>query len=71
MSGNKNPYYNSEGYADPTAYGALKPIMQADAALEGKVNFLIKILKFIANEAGFDVVNRIELRDRNTGRLFK
>lgn len=62
---------NSEGYADPTAYGALKPIMQADAALEGKVNFLIKVLKFIANEAGFDVVNRIELRDRNTGRCFK
>ena len=71
MGGNKNPYYNSEGYADPTACGALKPIMQADAALEGKVNFLIKVLKFIANEAGFDVLNRIELRDRNTGRLFK
>lgn len=71
MGENKNPYYNSEGYPDPTAYGALKPIMQADAALEGKVNFLIKVLKFIANEAGFDVVNRIELRDRNTGRLFK
>ena len=71
MGNSKNPYYNSEGYADPTAYGALKPIMQADAALEGKVNFLIEVLKFIANEAGFDVVNRIELRDRNTGRLFK
>ena len=71
MGDNKNPYYNSECYADPTAYGALKPIMQTDAALEGKVNFLIKVLKFIANEAGFDVLNRIELRDRNTGRLFK
>lgn len=71
MGENKNPYFNSEGYPDPTAYGALKPIMQADAALEGKVNFLIKVLKFIANEAGFDVINRIELRDRNTGRLFK
>ena len=67
----KTLIYNSEGYADPTAYGALKPIIQADAALEGKVNFLIKVLKFIANEAGFDVVNRIELRDRNTGRCFK
>lgn len=71
MGNTKNPHNNSEGYADPTAYGALMPIMQADAALEGKVNFLIKVLKFIANEAGFDVVNRIELRDRNTGRRFK
>lgn len=41
------------------------------AALEGKVNFLIEVLKFIANEAGFDALNRIELRNRNTGRLFK
>lgn len=64
-------YSNSEGYADPTAYAALEPVSQEDAALEGKVNFLIKVLKFIANEAGFDVLNRIELRDRNTGRLFK
>ena len=71
MGGNKNPYYNSEGYADPTAYGALKPIMQADAALESKVNVLIKVLKFIINEAGFDVTNRIELCDRKTGRVFK
>ena len=71
MGGNKNPYYNSEGYTDPTAYGALKPIMQADAALEAKTNFLIKVLKFIANEAGFDVTNRIELCDRKTGRFFK
>ena len=38
---------------------------------EEKVNFLIKVLKFIANEAGFDVTNRIELCDRKTGRVFK
>lgn len=67
----KIAYRNSEGYADPTAHAALEPIAQEGAALEGKVNFLIKVLKFIANEAGFDVVNRIELRDRNTGRCFK
>ena len=67
----KIPYRNSEGYADPTAHAALEPMAQEEAALEGKVNFLIKVLKFIANEAGFDVVNRIELRDRNTGRCFK
>lgn len=58
-------------YADPTAYAALEPIAQEEAALESKVNFLIKVLKFIANEAGFDVTNRIELCDRKTGRVFK
>lgn len=67
----KIAYRNSEGYADPTAHAALEPIAREEAALESKVNFLIKVLKFIANEAGFNVVNCIELRDRNTGRLFK
>lgn len=67
----KIPYRNSEGYADPTAYAALEPIAQEEAVLESKVNFLIKVLKFIANEAGFDVTNRIELCDRKTGRVFK
>lgn len=47
------PWENGEGYPDPTAYNALRPIMQEDAALEGKVNFLIKVLKFIIAESGF------------------
>ena len=38
------PWENGEGYPDPTAYNALRPIMQEDAALEGKVNFLINFV---------------------------
>lgn len=71
MGNRNNPYCNNEGYADPTAYNALKPIIREDAALEGKVNFLIKVIKFIATEAGFDITNRIELQDCKTGRVFK
>lgn len=56
---------------DPTAYHALKPIMQEDAALEGKVNFLIKVLKFIIAESGFELLARIELKDKKTGRCFR
>ena len=72
MMGNKNnPYYNSSGYPDPTAYDAIKPIMDHDAALEGKVNFLIKVLKYIIRESGFELVNRVELKDKATGRVFR
>lgn len=42
MAENRNPFLNQSGCPDPTAYHALKPIMQEDAALEGKVNFLIQ-----------------------------
>ena len=71
MGNKKNPRCNSEGYADPTAYEALQPIIKADTALENKVNFLIKVLKFISSEAGFDILNRIELQDKKSGRVFK
>lgn len=71
MSTKNNPYYNKEGFADPTAYNALNRVAQEEAALKSKVNFLIKVLKFIADGAGFDVINRIELKDRKTGKLFK
>ena len=67
MNGKNNDFYNSEGYPDPTAYSLIKQ----ENALEAKTNFLIKVLKFIANEAGYDVLNRIELKDRKTGRIFK
>ena len=71
MGNKKNPRCNSEGYADPTAYEALQPIIKADTALENKVNFLIKVLKFISSEAGFDILNRIELQAKHSGRVFK
>lgn len=67
MSGKHNDFYNSEGYPDPTAYALIKQ----ENALEAKTNFLIKVLKFVANEAGYDVLNRIELKGRKTGRIFK
>ena len=71
MTKTKSPRRNSEGYADPTAYEALKPIISADTALENKVKFIIKMFKFILSESGFDLISRIELRDKHTGRVFK
>jgi len=49
----------------------LKPIIKEDAELESKVNFLIKVLKFIINETGFELLNRIEIKDKKTGREFR
>ena len=49
----------------------IKEMRCADAALEGKVNFLIKVLKFIIAESGFELLARIELKDKKTGRCFR
>jgi len=65
------PYQNAEGYADPTAFEALKPIIKEENELERKVNFLIKVLKFIVSESGFELLNRIEIKDKKSGKVFR
>lgn len=64
-------YQNAEGYADPTAYEAIKPIIKEEEQLEKKVNFLIKVVKFIISESGFEMLNRIEIKDRKSGKEFR
>lgn len=71
LSSRENERYNSEGYKDLTAYEAIQIVAKENEALENKVSFLIRVLKFIAREAGFDIQNRIELKDRHSGRVFK
>lgn len=66
-----NPRRNSEGYFDPTAYMGLKPIIDEENALEREVNMLVKVLKYIVSKSGFELVSRIELRDKKTGRTFR
>lgn len=68
---NKNPKYNGEGYHDPTAYEALKPIIKEDAAVQSKVNKLMTALKLVVDLAGFDLIGRIQVRHRKSGKEFK
>ena len=67
MRTNNNPMYNAEGYADPTAFAALKK----ETELENRVNLLIKILKSIIRLGGFELINRIEVKDVESGRYFR
>lgn len=59
-------HQNSEGYADPTAFHALKNIED-----EKKVSELVFVLKWIINKSGFDLIERIHLRDRKNGKIYK
>lgn len=60
-------YTNAEGYADPTAYEGIKNITDT----ERKCNFLIKVVKFIIKESGFELLNRMELKHTDSGRIFR
>lgn len=71
MAKNNNPYYNAEMYADPTAYEGMKNIIRKENETERKCNYLVKVLKFIIQESGFELLNRIELRHTASKRTFK
>ena len=51
--------------------GLRKAALADRSMLDAKVNTLIKVLKFIIAESGFELAARIELRDRKTGRFFR
>lgn len=60
-----------EGYADPTAYEALKPVIREETEQQKRLNTLIFVLKYIIRLAGFELLNRIELKDNKTGREYR
>lgn len=65
------PKRNPEGYKDLTAYEALSSVQREQDEQEQRVNQLIKTLKNVIDLAGFDLLARIEVRDRSTGRCYR
>ena len=65
------PWNNAEGYPDPTAYNGLKPVIREEDEQQKRVNTLIFVLKYITRLAGFELLNRIEIKDRKTGREYR
>jgi hypothetical protein len=62
------PWENASGYPDPTAYRA---IQAADSEAK-RVDALVRAIKYIVGLAGFELVARIELRDkRGRGREWR
>lgn len=68
MADRKNDYrFNGSGYYDPTPWKAIKHMTERER-LSGKV---VKALQNIAHLSGFEIVGRIQLRDKETGEVYK
>ena len=63
--------YNPSGCPDPTAHDALLPMVEADEELQRRTNALIKAMKIMVDLSGYDLLARIEERDRQTGKVFR
>lgn len=68
-------YRNAEGYSDPTTHGAISNIVrecyERQEAADTRCTQLIRTLKSTIDLAGFDLITRIEVRDRETGRIYR
>lgn len=65
-------YRNSEGYADSTAYKALKNAEKEERAKEEKSFQSLKtVLTYVAKHAGFEFVFPPMLRSRKSGKTYR
>ncbi len=68
-------YRNQEGYPDPTAgavYSTLRrEERQQEADRLAAISTLIPVIKGAAELAGFEVVGRIVLKDKATGKEYR
>ena len=71
MKKNTIPKFNSSKCPDPTAYAALNSVYDKQRDEEERVNRVIRTVKWIIDLAGFDLVARIEIRDKESGNIYK
>lgn len=62
---------NNEGYPDPTASVAVGSMHKEEHEVDKRAYDLVKVLKFIIRAAGFELVERMQLKDRKSGRVYK
>ncbi len=70
--GNKRlSHLNADGYRDPTAYSALSAVQKERDMDDYRVQNFLRSIKTIINQSGYDLLARIEIRDRRTGRDYR
>lgn len=66
---------NAEHYVDPTPTAAMRNInrdeRQKEAARLERIGSLVPLLRQMADIAGFEIMGRIPLRDKGTGREYR
>lgn len=69
-------YKNAEGYSDPTPGEAMSNIRKEQRQQEAAerlavISRLIPVMKQTAELAGYEVVGRITLKDKETGKEYR
>jgi len=75
MNHENNMGRNAEHYADPTPAAALRNISkderQKEAVRLDRIGSIVPLLRQMADIAGFEIIGRIPLRDKATGKEYR
>lgn len=65
-------YRNNEGYVDPTAGAAMATVKREEnAELADRNHKVIHTIRNIVDLAGFEIVGRITLKHKKSGKVFR
>lgn len=62
---------NSEGYYDPTAYECIKDIIREEQEIAKLNHKVIQSFRLLVDLAGFEIVGRVTLKYKESGKVFK
>ena len=72
MDSNTDFRRNGSGYIDMTAYTAIRAAdAEADAINKARLNKLLNTIFYICELADFHIENRLELKDKRTGKIWR
>jgi hypothetical protein len=66
----KNPLFNDSGCKDLTAFQAIENV-ERDRKDEERLKKLLSTIFYICDLAGFHIEERLVLRDKYTGKVYK
>lgn len=62
---------NGSGYKDPTASTVLHAIQKKEQEIDERAARVIKLTKEMLNFCGFELIERVQIRHKQTGREYK
>lgn len=74
MGDNGKPWLNDSGCPDPTAYEVIKSIQKEERRLNHvgiTVHMVITTIKNILDLSGFELVGRIQIKHKKSGKVFR
>ncbi len=66
-----NDKFNGSGCKDLTAYKAIKEVSKEQRNKDKDIGKLIQVVKYIIDNAGYDLVNRIVIMDKETKKIYR